>query len=344
MRNPYKEQPDRAFWARSVARLDPDDVDPVSETPFQIHPGENVATVGSCFAQHISRSIQALGFDYLVTEAGPADRNYGVYPARFGNIYTPRQLLQLFQRAFGLFHPEDTVWRKDDKYFDPFRPQVEPDGFSSVESLESDRDAHLSAVRRMFETADVLVFTLGLTEGWVSDEDGAVVPLSPGVVAEAPASKTYRAHNFSVEETVDDLRAVIRHARILRPHLKIVLTVSPVALVATSGDRHVLSATAYSKAVLRVAAEVVSRSEPAVAYFPSYEIITGPHNGRRFLADDLRTVLPEGVKNVMSTFARHYLSGDAAPDRPSRAASPGAHRNDDTEVGYVICDEEAIDQ
>lgn len=344
MSNPYHRQPDTAFWSRSVARLDPDDVDPVSEVPFRIHLDEHVATAGSCFAQHISRALQARGFPYLITEPGPIARNYGVYPARFGNVYTARQMLQLFQRAFGLFIPQDVLWQRDGAFFDPFRPQIEKDGFATPEDLRTDRDSHLAAVRRMFETADVLIFTMGLTEGWISSHDGSVVPLAPGVVADAPPGSIYEPCNFSVQETVDDLRETIRHARVLRPGLKIILTVSPVPLIATSGSRHVLSATAYSKAVLRVAAEMVASAEPAVAYFPSYEMITGAHNGRRFLADDLRTVLPQGVDQVMNVFARHYLSSGSAPAPPPRPRADGDRLRQDTEVGLVICDEEAIDR
>ena len=34
-----------------------------------------------------------------------APHGYGIYSARFGNIYTARQLLQLIQRAYGEFVP-----------------------------------------------------------------------------------------------------------------------------------------------------------------------------------------------------------------------------------------------
>jgi len=342
--NPYQRQPNSAFWSRAVARLHPDAVDPVGHVPFRIHRDDLVATAGSCFAQHISRALQERGFPYLVTETGPITRNYGVYPARFGNIYTARQLLQLFQRAFGLFEPHDAIWHRDGAFFDPFRPQIETGGFATPDDLRSDRESHLEAVRRMFESAGVLIFTLGLTEGWVSNHDGAVVPLAPGVVAEPPEGTVYSARNFSVQETVDDLRNAIRLARILQPNLKVILTVSPVPLIATSGDQHVLCATTYSKAVLRVAAEAVANAEPAVAYFPSYEIITGAHNGRRFLADDLRTVLPEGVAQVMNVFARHYLSTRAAPALSARARPDPERRRQDTDVAAVICDEEVIDR
>ena len=347
MPNPYQSQPDRAFWSRAVARPAPEDVDPVSAVGFRITPHDRVATAGSCFAQHISRAIQARGFNYLVTEQGPEDRQYGVYPARFGNLYTARQFRQLFQRAFGLYVPRDEVWRRGEAFIDPFRPQIEADGFASLEALIADRDAHLAAVRRMFETADVLVFTLGLTEGWIAVADGATVPLAPGVAGEAPAADLYRPHNFTVDEIVEDLTLLIRDARVLRPDLKVLLTVSPVPLVATIGDRHVLTATSYSKAVLRVAAETVATSLDRVDYFPSYEIVTGPHNGHRFLAEDLRSVRPEGVAQVMSIFARHYLS-DGEAEAPAVRAAPAPGRADriaDLDaIAGVICDEEAIDR
>ena len=98
MINPYANQPDYAFWRASMAGRAPFDVDPVANVPFVIGATDKVATGGSCFAQHISRRLRDLGFAYLVTEGQPEDADYGVFPARFGNIYTARQLLQLLQR------------------------------------------------------------------------------------------------------------------------------------------------------------------------------------------------------------------------------------------------------
>src|SRR5205807_6284661 len=110
--------------------------------------------------------------------------NFGVFPARFGNIYTVRQLLQLFQRAYGLFEPTDSEWLSIDAgHIDPFRPRIQQAGFKTVGDLRADRDNHLQAVRQMFEQCDVFIFTLGLTEGWEAMADGAVFPLAPGVVA-----------------------------------------------------------------------------------------------------------------------------------------------------------------
>jgi GSCFA family len=127
------------------------------------------------------------------------------------------------------------------------------------------------------------------------------------------------------------------------------LTVSPVPLVATYEDRHVLVSTTYSKSVLRVAAETLSHSQAGVAYFPSYEIITGPHARGSFLEEDLREVKAEAVAHVMSIFARHYLdpnapgtAAEAAPVKPSGAVRD-AELSRITLTESVICDENLLD-
>ena len=345
--NPYRSQPDHAFWSRAVARPAAEDVDPVVNPRFVLGRQDRIVTAGSCFAQHMSRALQAQGYRYLVTEPGGEDRNFDVYPARFGNIYTARQLLQLFQRAFGLFAPTEEAWKLGERFVDPFRPQVEPGGFDSLEALLADREQHLAAVRAMFEQADVLVFTLGLTEGWVSQADGAVFPLAPGVAGDAAQPDLIQPHHFTVQEIIDDLNAVLNLARILTPGLRVLLTVSPVALVATISDRHVLTATTYSKAVLRVAAEAVVRQNEGVDYFPSYEIITGPQSRGRYFAEDLRNVLPEGVAHVMKIFGRHYLGEATEPPSPKARqfrTPTTAASDEDAALQGVICDEEAIDR
>ena len=382
--NPYRQLPDRSFWSRSVARMDPAAVDPTEEAPFRLRPADRIATGGSCFAQHIARTLVREGFNYLVTEPGPEDRNYGVYPARFGNIYSTRQLLQLFQRAYGLFEPADGIWQREDGAFvDPFRPQVEPEGFATAEALLADRARHLAAVRAMFEGADVFIFTLGLTETWEAVADGAVVPLAPGVAGAprdgAMGGAAYRFVNRPVSEMTADLTAFITKLRVLRPEVRIILTVSPVSLVATYEPRHVLVSTIYSKAALRVVAEEVSQSLPHVAYFPSFEIITGHHARYGTFESDLRSVRPEAVDRVMALFRNRFLTAEAPasgapapgmpasgtgagaaatappvrvappaapPSQPARAAAAGRPADSEEELAalyQVVCDEEALD-
>lgn len=351
MSNPYSNLPATAFWRRSVDGLPAEAVDPLVDVPFRISRTDAVATAGSCFAQHIAHTLVAEGFRYLVTEPKPAtphakDENFGVFPARFANIYTVRQLLQLFQRAYAHFHPLDDAWAATEgRWVDPFRPRIQQGGFDSPAAVASDRAAHLAAVRQMFENCDVFVFTLGLTEAWLSPRDGAVFPLAAGVVAEGAGKEASHFHNFSVAEMVADLTRFIDYVRLVNPGLRIILTVSPVALIATYEPRHVLVSTIASKSALRVVADEVSRSMPDVAYFPSYEIITGPQAGGRWFEPDLREVRPEGVAQVMGIFGRHFLNegpvvARALNARPAQAPQPAARERVFDEV---VCDEEALD-
>ena len=347
MATPYSAKPDTSFWRRSVAGVPAASIDPVIGTPFVIGRTEAVATAGSCFAQHIAGALRADGFDYLVTEGAPLspaaiDENYAVYPARFGNIYTVRQLLQLLNRAYGLFSPADSAWvRADGRFIDPFRPLVQRAGFASTDAVEIDREVHLGAVRRMFEACRVFVFTLGLTEAWEACCDHAVFPLVPQAVAAGVDAARYRFRNFTVAEMSADLAAFVTRLRRLNPAVKIVLTVSPVSLIATFEDRHVLVSNGYSKAALRVVAEEIARGFADVAYFPSLEIITGPQARSAYLTDDLREVAPAGVAHVMSIFRRHYLAADGARHETPPNHQPGQAKLETTE-GHAWPSEEAL--
>ena len=263
MANPYQHQPDYAFWKRAVAQASADGPDPVTEVPFRIGRQDRPAAVGSCFAQHISRALGERGYHPLVTEPAPEGagepETYGVFPARFGNIYSARQLLQTFDRAYGLLRPVDRAWtRPDGAFVDPFRPRIQRAGFASVAELEEDRERHLTCARAMFEECDVFIFTLGLTETWVSTRDGAVFPVAPGVAGGEPGDD-YAFHNLRAEEVTADLIAFLRKLRTVNPGVRVILTVSPVPLIATYEPRHVMVSNAYSKAALRVAAAESSR-------------------------------------------------------------------------------------
>jgi GSCFA family len=352
--HPYKGLPPYHFWQKSIADPECSEVDPVVRSKFKISRSDRIATAGSCFAQHIARHLSASGFHYLVTETAhpilslcDASRfNYGVFSARYGNVYTSRQLHQLLKRAYGKFFPDEDVWLRDDgRFIDPFRPQIQPDGFASLTEYEADRRQHFAAIRRAVETMDVFVFTLGLTETWLARSDGAAYPLCPGVAGGMFDPERYTFANLSVADVTNDLNLALAFIREKNPSARIILTVSPVPLIATAEDRSVLVSTTYSKAVLRVAAEQVSAARDYVAYFPSYEIITGPHAGARYFAADRRSVTEDGVAHVMRLFMKHYASKAPQLTGAPETSSP----TDDMlqkmqQAVAVMCDEEALAQ
>ena len=349
---PYKSLPATSYWRRAVSNVPAADIDPVLSPKFSISETDRVATAGSCFAQHIARYMKRSGFNYFVTEPGHAllneallgKFNFGTFSARYGNIYTTRQLLQLLERAYGLRHPIDDMWEAQDGIIDPFRPFIQPGGFTCREEFQADREQHFAAVRRIVEEADVFVFTLGLTEAWENAADGAVYAICPGCGAGTHDPSIHRFHNFDVSEVTDDLQAAIEFITKQNPAIRILLTVSPVPLIATFEPQHVLASTTYSKSVLRVAAQAATNQYDHVDYFPSYEIITSSFSRGAYFAEDLRDVEETGVSHAMRCFFRNYLQGvpeglgepDQIQSQSSSATTASERIND------LVCDEERL--
>ncbi|WP_442755964.1 GSCFA domain-containing protein [Methylocystis sp. JAN1] len=355
--NPYSRLPASAYWRQAVANVPPNEIDPMVEPPFRISPRDKIVTAGSCFAQHIGRHLAKSGCDYLVTEklhpflTGGAARalNYGVYSARYGNVYTSRQLLQLFDRAYDRFTPKENCWREGTGVvIDPFRPQIQEGGFNSVRELDLDRATHFAAVREAFETLDVFIFTLGLTEAWRSREDGAVFPLCPGVAGGEYTAAAHEFVNFGVEEVVADMTGFLERLRGVNPDARVILTVSPVPLVATAERRHVMVSTMASKSILRVACDMLERRCDQVAYFPSYEIVAGAYCGVDYFGPDRRSVTPEGVAHVMRVFERRFIKRglvEEALRRTVKALAPTGSGPTDAvaDAMKLMCDEEALE-
>jgi hypothetical protein len=99
--------------------------------------------------------------------------------------------------------------------------------------------------------------------------------------------------------------------------LRCIVTVSPVPLTATASGRHVLPASAESKAILRAVAGELAGTHDDIDYFPSYEIITNPAARGVFFAANLRSVTEDGVAVVMRQFFAEHGAATA------RAAPPG---------------------
>lgn len=349
--HPYREFPAYTRWSRAVAEPQVSDVDPVVKFPFRICRQDRVATAGSCFAQHIARHLSRGGFNYFVTEDGhpigdertKLDFNYGTFSARYGNIYTSRQLLQTIQRSLGLFDPVEEPWAIPGGFLDPLRPAIQPDGFRSLVELKADREQHLAQVRRMFEQCDVFVFTMGLTEFWYCKADGTALPVCPGVAGGAFNPERYGFANQTVSDVQADMAEFLRLLRAINPRVRVVLTVSPVPLAATAEDRHVLVSTTYSKSVLRVVAEELSRQSDHVTYFPSYEIITGAYNRGRYFGDDLRAVTEEGVSHVMRLFLQHATNFDGHVERVVEAPRQEEFVSWMKQIVETTCEENLIE-
>lgn len=296
-----------------------------------------IAAAGSCFAQHISRHLRKNGYNVLDVEPAPpglsanlhSKYGYSTYSARYGNIYTVRQLLQLVKEVSGTHEPGEVVWEANGKYFDALRPAVEPEGLESPDEVREHRTHHLARVEQMLKGMDVFVFTLGLTEAWIHTPSGTVFPTAPGTVAGEFDDEKYTFKNFTFDEILRDFAELQRVLETLRGNnnLRFILTVSPVPLTATASGRHVLQASAYSKSVLRGVAGQLAGEHPHIDYFPSYEVITNQTARGMFFEGNFRSIASQGVEVVMRSFflehpivGRSNEAGGAADGPPNEGA------------------------
>jgi len=309
--NPYSDLPKSAFWKTGVAQENPYAIEGIYKKKFNIPANAKIATAGSCFAQHISRHLKKNGYSVLDVEPPPPALpenlhqkfGFSMYSARYGNIYTVRQLLQLSQEVAGERCPQDYIWEKEGKFYDALRPAVDPEGLNSPEEVVTQRKSHISKLKELFGSLDLFIFTLGLTEMWVHKESGTVYPTAPGALVGDFNEKIYEFQNPHFGLINKDMNEFVQVLRCIRcgKHFKIILTVSPVPLTATASKRHVLASTVYSKSTLRSIAGLWA-DKPFVDYFPSYEIVTNPRMHSSAFSDNLRSVRDETVEIVMKHF------------------------------------------
>jgi hypothetical protein len=165
--------------------------------------------------------------------------------------------------------------------------------------------------------------------------------LAPGVAGGAYDSDAYEFWNMSVGEVVRDFLASVDLIHARNPDVRMVLSVSPVSIIATGEDRHVLVSNSASKAILRAAADEVTRARKNIAYFPSYDLVTASPNAARFYTDDTRKINSFGVDRTMKMFFDHFTQADGAAGRVDAVTldvAAEAKLN-----ARVVCDEEAIE-
>ena len=350
--HPYEDLALKSYWRTGVVDRSAHPTTDYATPKWPITRSDAITTAGSCFAQHIGNRLRARGYNVVDAEPAPAllpsDQHlrfrYGVYSARSGNIYTPRQLLMLIREAFGEIESYPEVWRMGDRFVDPLRPTIDPDGHLTPAAVRAHRAQHLKKVRELFSGTELMVLTLGLTETWEDAGTGHALPVCPGTVAGDfdPGRHVFR--NYSFSDIYADLVAVRERLRHYgrAPDLRILLTVSPVPLTATASNAHVMVATAYSKSVLRAAAGQMTAEFGDVDYFPSYEIVSNPWNAMPRYEPNMRSVSSDAVDLVMQTFmAIHDGEALLAPEPASTPESAKLLAED--EAMLVKCDEEILD-
>ncbi|MEY8199193.1 MAG: GSCFA domain-containing protein [Colwellia sp.] len=266
-----------------------------------------IGSAGSCFAVEIAEILQAEEFNYVVTELGDKPKEEAIidgyevgsgkamYSANFGILFNTPSLRQISEKAFG--EREFTKYLVDAEHgllMDPYRENVY---FSSKENFLRDYPKHINAIKQVLLQSEVFIFTAGLNECWQLF-DGTVISRNPrGGFYHLIEHKV-----LTVQENVDNIMSFFNMVKRHNPKFKLVLTLSPVPLLATGrGDtHHIIEANTHSKAVLKVALEEVVKLHKDIYYLPSYELVT--ECTQNPWDPDHRHVTRDTVSRVVSMF------------------------------------------
>lgn len=284
-----------------------------SET-FEIGSEDRAMTIGSSFALKLGPLLQASSLQYLITEPGIAFANgvlnrtsgYGVFTARYGKVASPRQLRQLFERAYGSCSPQEDLWEGRKGMFDPFRPKfcidpLHPIGYvqpSSRSELLLDRASHYEAVRTAFETAGVLLIDLEVTGNWTAP-DGAVVPFHPSDIDEMMITTTYAYQEPTDEDLLNDLHSFLSSLQTVNGSCKVIFCISPL-----SKDAPAWLIPSHVSDKLRTALRTTIEKFDNSYYFPLFELFC--QEGEILLSSDRGASLLSWQKGFNAFFEAFF--------------------------------------
>ena len=296
---PYAFQRLRQTWFRP--RITP---------KFKFARNDKFYAIGSCFARGIEQALTGRG----VTVESMAEEFAKLQPVNkevtglgFTNKYNTFSILNELSWALDpkAAFPVDSIFQvTESTWFDPHcTPTLELAGFS--ETL--DRRALMQTVAKRVAHCRGLIITLGLVEVWLDCKTGVYTNSTPIRSVLKPEPNRYEFHITSFVENWDSLESI--HALLTRyghPDLRIVITVSPVPLLATFSKMDVVVANTYGKSLLRAVAQEWAAVHHNVDYFPSYEIVQNS-NREAVWETDLRHVTGGAVQHIMDLFVGEYI-------------------------------------
>ena len=237
-------------------------------------------TMGSCFARNLSKSLNNSG--------------YVSYHMEISEVINTTFANKVFVDWLGDVGVDHAIGERI--------AELLPSGWSKENTLQ------------VIRNSDVFILTLGVAPAFFDRSTGEfVLPRRTALNSRVLAEK-YLYRTTSVKENVDNVLHVIRFIRSVSPAIKIVVTVSPVPLMASFEYESAVQADCLSKSTMRlVAHEVVNQSDISdILYWPSFEIFrwAGSNCSNYYAADDGAAwhVSEEKVAGTIRAFVEMFSS------------------------------------
>jgi hypothetical protein len=213
-----------------------------------------ITAFGSCFAANISNWLAARNFR-LMTKGEDAQNAYVVSCGE--GMVNSFVIRQQFEWAWEDKDFEQPLWHGYDKREYGYDPEIQ------------------ARTKALFDETDVFILTFGLSEVWYDEPTGNVFWRT--IPKDVYDPKRHKFRISTVDENRKNIDAIYKLIRKHRPDAKIIISLSPIPLIATFRDNSCLTSNSVSKAVLRVAIDEIMRKygkKGVIHYWPSYELVT----------------------------------------------------------------------
>jgi hypothetical protein len=243
--------------------------------------------MGSCFAVSVRDALIRSGIDVFPDYVGVQyDKSSQVFdkvpdrsmPAHY-DTFTMREEIEAAlglwpDRANGFCRvkgaPVNEMLKSQEVFQDPYRKLNYARNLPLLQEL-ADRVTQAISVGLL--EADILVFTLGLTEVWQHKETGKYLCQPPGAGYGGGGLELAKFRQSTFVENYENVRVMLDLIFDHYPNKRVVISVSPVRLGTTYAATDVATANTESKSILRaVAGQICREYSDNVLYFPSYEM------------------------------------------------------------------------
>lgn len=290
-------------WNKIAERFNGDFMSVAYAPKFNIAATDQFFCMGSCFARNLELELIYRDIPVLSKRIISPKAEFGDRPTAVVNKYTTASMLNELEWVLNAPPPQDVLIETNSGWADF---QLHTVGSVSLERGIERRRYMTEEYFARLRQANVLILTLGYVETWFDATSGFYLNMAPSRAEMKKHPARFRLERVDITKNLKHLFRLHEILSELSPRCRIVVTVSPVPMNASFWGEDVVVANAYSKATLRVAAQLFADAFPDVEYFPSYELVTLSRRESAFKSDWIH-VEDECTCRIIDTFISSHL-------------------------------------